>query len=660
MNALDRNVYQLFTMGFCDAEPVNTPECGGENRFKKITKIIPYLKALGVNTILFAPLFESVSHGYDTTDYKLADKRLGSNDDLKALCTALHAAGFEILFDCVFNHVGREHFAFKDLQQNRENSAYRSWFQWVDFGGNNGYQDGFSYADWAGCANLVKLNLCEPAVKSYLKDVLKFWIDEFDIDGVRLDAANVMDHGFLAELSDYAREQKPGFFLFGEIVGGDYAGLAREGHLDSVTNYECFKGLYSSLNDRNYFEIAHSIRRLFGQGGLIEHLPASNFADNHDVDRVASTIRDKNLLVPLYTLLYTMPGFPTVYYGSEQGIEGKKAFGTDAPLRPPYEAICFSEDTPLFKTIAKLGNVRANCRALRYGAYRELFIKSEQFGFMRETQDEHAAVLLNCAEQDINIDTPLSGRFYDLLSGETIEGGGVSIPAFSARILIPIDEAEAFMKDEKDTTCKTNPDQSTMTIEHPGEPSVLVIDEGPTQPEERAEEEDEDGETQACTEVQAENHEVLSAPRMKSYMDAAIEEAKAAALEGEVPVGAVIVHENDIIARAHNLKESTQDPTAHAELLAVQKAAKVLGRWRLSDCELYVTAEPCPMCMGAIMQARISRVVYGTNEPRYGAVESTARLGLHAMNNAEFYPGVEEDACRGLLSGFFEKNRENS
>lgn len=139
----------------------------------------------------------------------------------------------------------------------------------------------------------------------------------------------------------------------------------------------------------------------------------------------------------------------------------------------------------------------------------------------------------------------------------------------------------------------------------------------------------------------------------------AIETAKEGALCGEVPIGAVLLCEGKMIARAHNQKESLADPTAHAEILVIRAGAEKLGRWRLDDCQLYVTAEPCVMCMGAIIQARIPLLVYGAAEKKYGGVESTAFLGQHPMlpKNMEIYAGICEQECESLLKDFFQQRR---
>ncbi|BCU53166.1 tRNA(adenine34) deaminase [Staphylococcus auricularis] len=144
------------------------------------------------------------------------------------------------------------------------------------------------------------------------------------------------------------------------------------------------------------------------------------------------------------------------------------------------------------------------------------------------------------------------------------------------------------------------------------------------------------------------------------YMEKAIAEAHKAERIGEVPIGAVIVKENVIIARAHNLREYLQDPTAHAEHIAIQRAAEAVGSWRLEDCTLYVTLEPCPMCAGAIVMSRIPRVVFGARDPKGGCAGSIIDLLQQPKFNhrAEVTEGVLETECAQLLTQFFKKIRE--
>lgn len=605
-------IYHIFTMGYCGAETTQDQCEGIHHRLTKIEAQLPYLNKLGINTLLLGPLFSSISHGYDTTDYRQVDPRLGTNEDLNHLVKTCHQHGIGVILDCVFNHVGRNFFAFQDLKQNREQSNYKEWFDQVNFWDNNEYNDGFSYHNWAGCNNLVKLNLHHPEVKKYLTETLMFWLDHFDIDGVRMDAANVMDLNFIRELGDAARDKKSDFWMIGESVMGDYSQMVEVSRLDSVTNYEDYKGMYSSLNDRNYFEIAYSFNRLFAQGGLYQHFLTYNFVDNHDVDRIASTLNDERDLEPIYLMLFTMPGIPSLYYGSEAGIKARKGANTDAPLRPAVEEISFDLNNPLTQKIQKMIAIRKNVEALRSGCYAQLFVQSCQMGFLRMTEHQEVIALFNCdaAPAQIHHDH-LNGDYFDLYHQKAWHLlGNVTIPPKSGMILMPMHQAD-LIKSKFEEISETE----TAVYKKP--------------------------------------------KKMEDFMQMALEEAEIAEEKKEVPIGAVVVREGQVISRQHNQKEAMQDPTAHAEMLAIRDAAQKLGKWRLDDCELYVTAEPCPMCMGAIIQSRVKKVVYGACEPRYGAVESTVRLGQHAMlaNHTEIYGGILEKDCEEILRRNFKRIR---
>lgn len=138
-----------------------------------------------------------------------------------------------------------------------------------------------------------------------------------------------------------------------------------------------------------------------------------------------------------------------------------------------------------------------------------------------------------------------------------------------------------------------------------------------------------------------------------------LEEAERARTEGEIPIGAIIVKDGEVISRAHNLCECRGDATAHAELLAISEACRRVGSWRLSDCTMYVTLEPCPMCAGAAINARIGRVVYGAKNPRMGACESLLRISKYPLEASfECEGGVLEEACLSHLRGFFSQKRK--
>ena len=159
----------------------------------------------------------------------------------------------------------------------------------------------------------------------------------------------------MEEMRRFTNEKKADFWLMGEVIHGDYSRYVKPEMLNSVTNYELHKGLYSGHNDHNYFEIAHTIRREFDEnGGIYKGLRLYSFVDNHDVDRIASKLNVPEHIFTVYTLLFTLPGIPSIYYGSEWGIQGRKEGGNDDPLRPAVdieEALLHPDNPQLLKWV---------------------------------------------------------------------------------------------------------------------------------------------------------------------------------------------------------------------------------------------------------------------------------------------------------------------
>ncbi len=413
----DAVFYNIYPLGFCGAPKKNDGIL--TYRLDKMYDFIDHFKKLGVNAIVFNPVFESSCHGYDTIDYKKIDCRLGDNESFKKICDTLHQNGIRVLLDGVFNHVGRDFFAFKDLQQNGMSSIYCNWFHNVRFDRQSPKGDNFSYEGWAGHYDLVKLNLHNENVTSHLLEAVEFWIDEFDIDGLRLDAADCVDIEFFKKLRTTCKNKKPDFWLYGEITSGEYNRWANESTLDSVTNYEAYKALYSCHNDRNYFEFAHSMDREFGDYGIYKNLYLYNFVDNHDVNRIASSLKDENLLFNVHTLLFTMPGAPSLYYGSEFGIKGTRTPHCDYDLRP---CLTLGEvENPNLKLenhIIKLSKIRHTLSALKDGRYKNENIQLEHFCFSRKNDEQSVFVLLNQSNETRNIgfNSGFCGVLTDLLN----------------------------------------------------------------------------------------------------------------------------------------------------------------------------------------------------------------------------------------------------
>ena len=433
--------YHIYPLGLTGAPKQN--EYGEPvHRLNTLLPWIDHIKEIGCTALYIGPLFESVGHGYETTDYRKLDSRLGDNEDLKNFVATCHEKGIKVIFDGVFNHTGRDFFAFKDIQEKRQNSPYVNWYCNVNFSGNTEYNDGFSYENWGGYNLLVKLNQRNPDVQNYICDVIRFWVSEFDVDGIRLDAADVLDFDFMKQLRRTAEEVKPDFWLMGEVIHGDYSRWVNGSTLHSVTNYALHKALYSGHNDHNYFEIAHTVKYLQNMGDLDLY----NFVDNHDVERIYTKLSNKAHFAPVHVLLYTLPGVPSIYYGSEFGIEGRKERTSDDSLRPALNLADYAdavEKNPCTALIAALGKVRQNTPALNYGSYAELMLTNRQYAFARDLDGVRVIVTVNNDDNAASMDLAAgnAAEYVGTLTGEkvSVENGRihVTVAGNSGNIWVP-------------------------------------------------------------------------------------------------------------------------------------------------------------------------------------------------------------------------------
>lgn len=430
MWAYESVFYQIYPLGFCGAPFENDGIL--EHRILKVKDWVPHMKKLGISAVYFSPVFESDTHGYNTRDYRKLDVRLGTNGDFKEVCDCLHENGIRVVLDGVFNHVGRGFVQFQDVLRNRENSPYIGWFHRIELGGNSDYNDGLWYEGWEGHYDLVKLNLRSEEVVQHLLDSVKFWVEEFGIDGLRLDVAYSLDEDFVRRLRSFCDGLKPDFFLLGEMLHGDYNRLMNDRMLHSATNYECYKGLYSSFNCMNLFEINHSLLRQFGPENwtLYKGKHLLSFVDNHDVTRVASILSNEKHLPLIYALAFGMPGIPCVYYGSEWGAKADKREG-DPALRPAFEKPRWNE---LCSWIRMLAEAKKHSEALNYGTFRSVMLTNKQCIFERKTENERVLVAINADSEAYHAHFDAGcGTAVDLITGEKHDfGGGSELPPYSA------------------------------------------------------------------------------------------------------------------------------------------------------------------------------------------------------------------------------------
>ncbi|MBP5195232.1 MAG: cyclomaltodextrinase, partial [Lachnospiraceae bacterium] len=286
---------------------------------------------------------------------------------------------------------------------------------------------------WEGNYDLVKLNLHNEDVIQHIFHAVEGWINDFGIDGIRLDVAYCLDREFLRRLREFTDSKKQDFFLLGEVLHGEYGRMLNEMHLHSLTNYQCYKGIYSAINSDNLFEIVHGLLRLFGPEDWCvargSHL--LSFADNHDVSRIASIIKDPALLPAAYGIVFGMPGIPCVYYGSEWGTKADKSQG-DPALRPSFEK---PEWNALTDTIRGMAEAKKSSKALNYGGFRSILLNNKQCIWERKCDDDRVLIAINIdgAPFTAHFDAGC-GMAEEMITGTKHDfGGGSELPPYSVQ-----------------------------------------------------------------------------------------------------------------------------------------------------------------------------------------------------------------------------------
>ncbi|HAT1246127.1 TPA: alpha-amylase [Corynebacterium striatum] len=311
MSAFDHAVWwHVYPLTACGA-PIREEHTSAP-RLKRLEAWMDYVVELGCNGLLLGPIFASMSHGYDTVDYYRLDPRLGTDDEWDAFVDAAHSRGLRIMLDGVFNHVGAQHPLAAHPTEDNAGMVQES--------------------GWEGHEQLRELNHADPRVADMVVDIMCHWLGK-GADAWRLDVSYAVPSEFWATVTERVREHFPNVAFLGEVLHGDFAAIGRAGHLDAVTAYELWKGTWSSIHDVNFWELAHALER---HAGFSSTMTMQTFVGNHDVNRIASQVGDAGAVLAA-TILFTVPGMPSVYYGDEQAFRGEKAegFAADDPIRPP-------------------------------------------------------------------------------------------------------------------------------------------------------------------------------------------------------------------------------------------------------------------------------------------------------------------------------------
>lgn len=449
-------MYQFYPLGLCGAPHENSWDWSNTwnaatrpiRRIDRVLLWIEQLKKLNVNAVYFSPVLQSDTHGYNTRDFYTLDSRLGSNEDFAAVCNTLHENGIRILFDSLFNHVGRGFWAFRDIRNNMQKSLYIDWFAEIDFSRNTPCSDGFYYKSYEDNWDFPELNLENEEVVQHIFGAIRKWVDMFAIDGLRVGIADFMSQKFLRRLREFSSNMSAGLGGNLAILGETYDSksckkIVNEEKAHASTNSELHSSIVNSVKTKNFFELDFTLRREFGVEGIYTHTTLANFLDNHDITRFAQVVQDKEALRLAWGLLFAFPGIPCIYYGSEWGVLGNNDEVSHWGVRPSFEKPVWNDLTDF---IQKVSLVRKKSPALRYGNYRYVFLSKSQYIFSRESCGQTIFIAVNASEEGCLVEPKegygyaafegLHGIFADLISEEQFNlNGSVFLPPKSIQYL---------------------------------------------------------------------------------------------------------------------------------------------------------------------------------------------------------------------------------
>lgn len=406
---------------FYHIHPLNLCGCGHEDiqsegsHFDELMQWAEHAKRLGCNAVYIGPVFESEAHGHGITDYHKVDERIGTNEDFKQWIAQCHSLGLKVVVDGIFTHVGRGFFAFEHLRKHGKKSVYRDWFANVTFSRDNVYGDGFSYETWGGYQRLVKYNLNNPWACDYHFDTVRLWINEFDIDGIRLDALDEWDYDFVKELRKMTDSLKPDFWLMGELIQEDYGRWVNDRMLHSAVNTELYRELYYAHNGGSYETVVDIIQNIHEKSGGAK---LYTYLDNYVDSRVHEKLNDIEHQYLLTMLLYTLNGYPSVCCGSEFSVQQtyagnkKPERGADGDMGArPLLKLSDYQDSYMQDEITYLhcllGRAHQQFLQMSEGAYQELLMTDGQFAYARILGKAAVVTAVNKESSLVRVQIPL-------------------------------------------------------------------------------------------------------------------------------------------------------------------------------------------------------------------------------------------------------------
>jgi len=501
--------YAIYPLGAFKAPFENDLVSPPVPRLAEIRKQYDHLEKLGVTAVYFSPLFESETHGYDTVDYFQIDRRLGDIQLFREIVSELHARGIRVVLDGVFNHTGRKHKAFQEMQQKGPAlSDYSNWYSigacpddyegWcvVDYGErNSGFWagSGFAYDCWEGHPQLPRLNHAEQSVRNYIFEVARFWLQDVGVDGWRLDVAHEISPDFWREFRQVCMAVKPDCLLVGEMIHGNYRGWVGPDRLHSGTNYQLSRSLWSCLVEDNYDEMFTALQR---ESKLYGGMTLLNFVSNHDVIRLASVVKRPEHCILATAALLTLHGIPCIYYGDEYGVEGIPGQGIDefsggddalrGPMLDPDDPSSWPKmGKEMLEATRKLIHLRRTSPAFSRGV---LDVDGIEYGsnylvFCRATEEQVGVVVFNSADwpvdpwPEVSVPAPDGSYFMDVWSEDkatfTVYAGKVYVGPMepnSVRILLGPIPADGLPQEEEEAEEKPvvlQPTASTVSTTSP-------------------------------------------------------------------------------------------------------------------------------------------------------------------------------------------------
>jgi cyclomaltodextrinase len=403
--------WHVYPLGFVGAFPAEPAPDAREHRLRRVTEWLDHAVTLGASGIALGPIFASRTHGYDTTDHYRIDPRLGDDADFDEFVGQAHERGLRVLLDGVFNHVGTEFAQYRSALDGDADAG--RWFR-----GRPG-----KFRTFEGHGDLITLNHGHRAVVEYVADVMSHWLDR-GADGWRLDAAYAVPEKFWAKVLPRVRAGHPNAWFVAEVIHGDYAAMVAEASFDSVTQYELWKAIWSSLNDGNFHELDWALQR---HNDFLDTFVPQTFIGNHDVTRIATKLDDARHVAHALVLLLTTGGVPTVYAGDEfafRGLKEDRAGGDDA-VRPEFGSppLHIDDDgVAMFALHQYLIGLRRRHPWLHTARTAALRLDNRHYIYETRHQDDALIVALNLT------DAPLNVRLSEIGRREAVVLAGTAAP----------------------------------------------------------------------------------------------------------------------------------------------------------------------------------------------------------------------------------------